>query len=102
MQDSEILKKISEGNLILIYFSQPECSVCKSLRPKVEALVSDDSGIEFLYVDILATPVLRGQYLIFAIPTIILFYSGKEVRRWSRFMSVQDIEQELQRYRSEK
>ena len=102
MQGSVILKKISESNLILVYFSQPECIVCQSLRPKIEALVSDQPGVQFQYVDLLTFPVLRGQYLIFTVPTIILFYLGKEVKRWSRFMSVGEIEQELKRYREEK
>jgi len=98
MTDTEIQQKIAGSHLILTYFSQPACTVCKTLRPKVEALVSAYHGIEFKYIDTLAYPLLRGQYMIFAVPTILLFYKGKEVKRWSRFMSVEEIRAELERY----
>lgn len=98
MQPEEILSKISDNQFILLYFSQPECNVCKTLRPKVESLVADYSGLKFFYIDIIEFPAVRGQFLIFAVPTIILFYEGREVKRWSRFMSVTEIRQELERY----
>lgn len=98
MTETEILKKIAGSNLLLTYFSQPACTVCKTLRPKIEALVAGFPGIDFQYIDTQTCPVLRGQHLIFAVPTILLFLKGKEVKRWSRYLSVQEIELELERY----
>jgi thioredoxin 1 len=101
MTDKDIQEKITSCHLILAYFSQPACTVCKTLRPKVETLVAGYQGIEFQYIDTLTCPLLRGQYMIFAVPTILLFYKGKEVKRWSRFLSVREIRAELERYWAE-
>ena len=101
MTDEDFQKKITGCHLILTYFSQPACTVCKTLRPKVEALVAGYQGLEFQYIDTITSPLLRGQYMIFTVPTILLFYKGKEVRRWSRFLSVEEIKEELERYRQE-
>jgi len=99
MTEKEILNRIYENQFILTYFSQPDCTVCKTLRPKIEKLIAGSTDIDFQYIDIQSCPLLRGQYMIFAVPTILLFMKGKEVKRWSRYLSVQEIEQELERIR---
>ena len=98
MTENEILEKISGSSALLAYFSQPACTVCKTLRPKIESIVAGFPGIDFQYIDTQICPVLRGQHLIFAVPTILLFLKGKEVKRWSRYLSVQEIELELESY----
>lgn len=98
MTESEIQKKILDSNILLAYFSQPECTVCKTLRPKIESMVTGYSAIDFQYIDTQICSLLRGQYLIFAVPTILLFYQGKEVKRWSRFLSLDEIRYELDKY----
>ena len=99
MTEKEILNRIYENPFILTYFSRPDCTVCKTLRPKVEKLIAVSTDIEFQYIDIQSCPLLRGQFMIFAVPTIVLFMKGKEVKRWSRFLSVQQIELELDHIR---
>ena len=98
MTESEIMKRIAESNLLLTYFSQPVCTVCKTLRPKVEALVAKYPATDFQYINTQIYPGLRGQYLVFAVPTILLFHQGREVKRWSRYLSVEEIRYELNRY----
>ncbi len=100
MTESEIQTKIANSNLILTYFSQPECNVCKTLRPKIEKLITGYPIFEFQYIDTQLCSLLRGQYMIFAVPTILLFYQGKEVKRWSRYLSVDEIRHELDRYQT--
>jgi len=92
-----IAQKISRAPLSVAYFSYPECSVCRVLRPKVEELVSQLSGVEFLYVDTHQNPQISGQHLIFAVPTIIIFSEGKELRRFSRHFSMGELEEFLDR-----
>lgn len=50
------------------------------------------SSIEFLYVDVHLHPVLKGQYLVFTVPTLILFREGKELKRYSRHFSLGELE----------
>jgi thioredoxin-like negative regulator of GroEL len=96
--ESEILKKLSESKVLVAYFSQESCSVCKVLRPKVETIVGNYSNLVFRYIDTTKYPNLSGQNMIFTIPTILLFFRGKEVKRWSRYLSIEEIKSELDRY----
>lgn len=61
------------------------------LKPKIINLVDSFKGVEFLYIDIKAHPAISGQHLVFSIPTIIVFVSGKEHIRFSRHFSVSDL-----------
>ena len=80
---------------VLAYFSTRQCTVCKVLRPKVEALVSQYPGMRFLYIDTEEYPALGGQHLVFAAPTLILFNEGREVKRFSRNVSLGDLDRFL-------
>ncbi len=89
--------ELKNHEIILAYFSYPECSVCKVLKPKVQEFLRDYPGVTFLYVDIHQYPEISGQLLVFAVPTIIIFYQGKEAARFSRHFSIQDLETALNR-----
>ena len=85
------LKKIRHTPFLLVYFSYPECQVCKVLKPKVQELLTIYPSFEFLYIDINKYPLFRGQFLVFTVPTIILFQKGHEMKRLSRHISLHDL-----------
>lgn len=87
---------LRKSPLLVAYFSQKDCQVCKVLKPKVENLVDSFKGIGFLYIDIKSHPAISGQYLVFSIPTIIVFVSGKELTRYSRNFSMDDLNYTLE------
>jgi len=89
--------ELNNTEIVLGYFSFQECSVCKVLKPKVKKLLQDYPKVKFLYVDIHQHPEISGQLLVFAVPTIIIFYQGKEATRFSRHFSIQDLETALNR-----
>ena len=97
MKSSEIFEKIEKTPNTLVYFSFPGCSVCVALLPKIEKLVKSFADVEFLYVNTHETPEVSGQYLVFTVPTVILFSKGAEQKRWSRVFSVEDVESTLDR-----
>jgi thioredoxin-like negative regulator of GroEL len=97
MTSSEIFEKIERTPHMLVYFSFPGCSVCVALLPKIEKLVQSFVNVEFLYVNTHETPEVSGQYLVFTVPTVILFSHGAERKRWSRVFSVEDVEDSLAR-----
>jgi thioredoxin-like negative regulator of GroEL len=97
MTSQEIFDKIKSTELIVTYFSYPECNVCKVLRPKVEDYLVQYEKIDFLYIDTHQNPEVSGQYLVFAVPTIIIFLDGREVKRFSRHFSMADFEAEVQK-----
>jgi thioredoxin-like negative regulator of GroEL len=93
--EERILQKIRSAQSLVVYFSTPTCNVCKVLRPKVEQLVGEHPGVEFLYVDSSLFPAVAGQHVVFAVPTLVLFMEGREQRRFSRNLSIADFERAL-------
>ena len=83
---------------MLLYFSTPQCNVCKVLRPKLMALFEEHyPEIAHYYVDTTETPEISGQYGVFAVPTILLFLDGREYIRKSRNFSPAELIEEVRR-----
>ncbi|MCB9522585.1 MAG: thioredoxin family protein [Myxococcales bacterium] len=75
----------------VVYVSRAECRVCVSLKPKVADL-ADRYGIPMVYLDAELHPAEAGQRVVFAVPTILVFDEGREVGRFSRNLSMLDVE----------
>ena len=91
-------EKIAAEKGVLLYFSNDSCSVCKVLRPKVAELIQDQFPLmASLYVDTEKSPVISGQLGVFTIPTILIFFEGREQVRFSRNFSVHQLEDTLSR-----
>jgi len=89
---------ILSGKAILLYFSTNECNVCKVLKPKVEELLSIDFPlIQPFFVDTEKFPRMAAHYRIFTVPTLIVFFQGKETIRKSRFIHLDELRLDLER-----
>ncbi|AQP52830.1 hypothetical protein CBF34_07540 [Vagococcus penaei] len=89
---------IRQEELVMIYFSQPSCSVCHGLKPQVEKrLVKYTEKIKFLEVNVLDIPEVAGEYQIMTIPVILLFYRGSEYMRKARIIPLDDLEKSVQK-----
>lgn len=78
---------------VMLYFSSDSCSVCKVLKPKVAELLSGQFPLMVSrYVDTEKSPVIAGQFRVFTIPTILIFFEGKEQVRYSRNISMHQLE----------
>lgn len=89
---------MSDMRGVLLYFSNDMCSVCKVLKPKVIELLKEQfPQIETRYVDIDKSPLLSGQHRVFTIPTILIFFDGKEQTRFSRNISLQQLAEAIER-----
>ena len=94
----ELSQNINENKAVLIYFSSPDCSVCKVLKPKVAEMVHEYFPlIRLNYVDIQKSPLISGQYRIFTIPTILVLFEGKEFVRKSRNIGLDELQGILDR-----
>ncbi|MCK5797472.1 MAG: thioredoxin family protein [Deltaproteobacteria bacterium] len=85
-----------EHPLFVAYFSTPLCGVCQTLRPKVEHLL-DELALPGAYVNTNALPKTAGQLIVFAVPTIVVFAEGHEVKRFSRHFPMRDLRDNLTR-----
>ena len=75
---------------LILYFSTPNCMVCEIMKPKVlEAL--QDYDTDLIDIDAAEYPEIAGQHRVFAAPTVLVFYEGKEVLRESRFIDIDKI-----------
>lgn len=95
----EVLEELmSEKRGLVLYFSNDLCSVCRVLKPKVEDLLASQfPEMELRYIDTDKSPLLSGQYRVFTIPTILIFFDGKEQARLSRNISLHQLTETIER-----
>ena len=90
---SRLQELTGESEGALLYFSNEACNVCKVLKPKViEMLQEQFPRMEMGYIDTDKSPELSGQHRVFTIPTILIFFQGKEQHRFSRNISLHQLE----------
>ena len=95
----DLQKLIDDNEAVLVYFSTNHCAPCISLRPKVLDLIqSKFPKMKMEFIDAESSPEITGNYSVFASPTILLFFDGKETRRFSKYISVAELEQSIERY----
>lgn len=94
----EVQELIAGEKGVLLYFSSDTCSVCKVLKPKVNELLQEDyPNILVRYVNTELSPLISGQFRVFTIPTILIFFEGREQVRFSRNISLQQLDEALSR-----
>ncbi|MFC2096337.1 thioredoxin family protein [Bacteroidota bacterium] len=82
----------------LIYFSHEKCNVCKVLKPKIHKLLQEDfPNIIMFFADTELYPEVAAQNSIFTVPTILIFFDGKEFLRKSRNFGIGELRKELLR-----
>ncbi len=96
---NNLLKDLEKQEATLIYFYSNHCAPCLSLRPKVEEMITSDfQKMGLIFVDSEAHPETAAKYQVFASPTILLYFDGKETKRFSKYISVSELGQSIQRY----
>ncbi|MCB9013415.1 MAG: thioredoxin family protein [Bacteroidales bacterium] len=90
--------EIADKQAAAFYFSAPHCNVCKVLKPKLQAMLEEDfPEFKLFYVDIEKSPVIAGQMRIFSIPTLLVYFGGKEFYRISRNISLEELRKTIER-----
>ncbi len=89
---------IAENAAVLVYFKNDQCAPSKALRPKVEELLQDQfPKIKFIIVDSVQNSELNGEFQVFANPTLLVFFDGKEYIRKSKYVSIPELQTEIER-----
>ncbi len=89
---------INNSDAILFYFSHEKCSVCKVLKPKILELIEKEfPKIKTFYCDTVKTPEIAAQNSIFAVPTILVYFAGRESFRKSRNIGLNELKNDLKR-----
>ncbi|MGM9882187.1 MAG: thioredoxin [Bacilli bacterium] len=66
------------------------CGPCKMFAPIFEE-VANDYDYNFIKLDVDKYSDIAREYGVMSIPTIILFESGKETKRFTGFMSKEEL-----------
>ena len=94
----EFQQQVREEPALLYYISHESCNVCKVLKPKIIALLSEHfPKMNMYYIDAKQTPEISAQLSVFAVPTIIVYFDRKEFFRFSRNISLAELEEKLQK-----
>jgi len=94
----ELQALVAREPAVLAYFSTPDCRVCQALRPKVADLLEREfPRVVGVYVDCGALPAAAGQYQVFSVPTMVVFFEGREWLRHGRSVGLAELRQAIGR-----
>ncbi len=97
----ELLELTRREPAALFYFSTPDCGVCKSLKPKVISLVEEHfPKMSSYYIDTEAVPEARGQFSVYSVPVVLVFFGGREYIREARNFGIMELGAKIDRYYS--
>lgn len=99
MSPEELEIKLNETQGVLVYFKNDFCGPCMALRPKVTDLMKEHfPEMEMVIVDSFTNPALAGEYNVFGNPTLLVFFEGREYIRKSKYISMPELQNEMERY----
>lgn len=97
---SEEIKPGIENNAgLILYFYNDTCAPCVALRPKIQEMAdSKFEKMELLFINTVQFADLAASYSVFASPTIIVFFDGRENFRVSKYVSIAELSAKIERY----
>ena len=95
--DLEQISAVSPALLLYIY--NDSCAPCVALRPKVEAMMMEDfPKMDYAWINAAQFSELAASNGVFASPTIVVFFDGKENFRVSKYISIDELAGRMGRY----
>ncbi|MFH1119687.1 MAG: thioredoxin family protein [Bacteroidota bacterium] len=95
--DLEQISAVSPA--LLLYFYNDSCAPCVALRPKVETMMMENfPEMDHAYINAAQFPELAASNGVFASPTIIVQFDGKENFRVSKYISIDELAGRIGRY----
>lgn len=83
---------------LLLYFYSDRCAPCVSLRPKIAGMIAEDfNQMKMVFVNSENNPEIPAHYGVFANPSIIVFFEGREFRRYSKYISISEMGVDIER-----
>jgi thiol-disulfide isomerase/thioredoxin len=95
---NDFVALLTDEPMVLAYFSHEGCSVCRVLKPKVfELLENEFPKIKAVSVDTVLSPELAAQNRVFGVPSILVFFEGREYFRFSRNIGIGELRESIMR-----
>lgn len=93
-----VKSRVQSAPAVLVYFKNDNCAPCLALRPKVqEMLAAEFPKVEMIVVDTVARPEFAGEFQVYANPTLLVFFAGKEYIRKSKYVAIPELKAEIGR-----
>lgn len=86
---------IASSDLVFLYISRPNCSVCHALLPQVQELLMKYPEIKLGHINADEVPEVAGKFSIFTIPVLLLFYQQKEYIREARIVHLELLDERI-------
>jgi len=93
------LKNALQATASVVIAKTQGCSVCLPVTMRLYEIMESYPSIPVFELYIEDVPEFRGQYLVFTVPTIILFYEGREILRESRFIDWHNLVSTIEKIR---
>ncbi len=94
----QLQEHINNEEAAMVYFYSDKCAPCISLRPKVHSLVTEEfPKMKLAFINAEKHPNLTARFNIFANPTLIIFFDGREYKRESKYISIPQLAKEIER-----
>jgi thioredoxin-like negative regulator of GroEL len=91
-------QQIKDESGLIVYFYSDKCAPCISLRPKVTRMVEGNfPEMKLVLINSEEYPEVTGSFGVFANPTLIVFFEGKEFRRYSKYISINELGGDIER-----
>lgn len=98
IEDKASLDEALLNPAVLLYFFHDHCPPCKSLRPKVQTLLEHTfPDMLLVMVDGIQHPAISAKFNVFGFPTLIGLFEGKEFFRKSKYVSVPELSEAIER-----
>ena len=95
---AELEQLVNTNLAVALYFSSPQCGVCQVLKPKVYELFQEEfPEMAVAEIDCSTAVELAAQQGIHAVPSLLVFFDGRETVRLSRNFSVTELRSDLER-----
>lgn len=95
---NDLVNLVEKEKGLITYFYSDRCAPCVSLRPKVKKMVETDfRSMKMVFVNSEYHPAVAAHYGVFANPAIIVFFEGREFRRYSKYISINELGSDIER-----
>ena len=91
-------EQLIDNQAVALYFTSPDCNVCKVLIPKVRELIDQKFPEMILhFIDISENPMTAAELQVFTVPVILIYFEGREYIRKVRNIGLFELESEISR-----
>jgi thiol-disulfide isomerase/thioredoxin len=92
------VSNILNQDLVMVVAKTHTCSTCQMIVPHLEKNVKYLDKFNQYQIFIDDIDQFRGEYVIFSVPTVLIYSNGKELLRESRFINIEKINRLLEAY----